>query len=99
MNDGGSKNRRQHFLPRHYLRQFCEVGDESIGVVRLDPLKIIERAGISRQCQESHFYRGSEGVDELLGLFEKDLSAILRRVASEKVMTTPEKTPNIAFSK
>jgi hypothetical protein len=69
--------RRQHFVPRHYLRQFGYSGTEQISVARIDPYHYVPKAAISRQCQEDYFYGDDGKLEDLLQLGETDMSPIL----------------------
>ncbi len=50
-----SENKRQHYVPKNYLREFSDDG-LSIGVYLVGTGKSIEAASISSQAQESFFY-------------------------------------------
>ncbi|XHR31119.1 MAG: DUF4238 domain-containing protein [Chthoniobacteraceae bacterium] len=75
-----SKNKHQHFVPQHYLRQFRVEGTKQICVMRLSPLKYIGLGAINRQCQEDYFYEGEgdKGLDQVLSLIEETLLLSLR---------------------
>jgi len=75
-------NKDQHFVPKHYLRQFQIPGKEKqICAARIEPLKLIVPCGIEGQCQEDYFYREDGNLDDLLRESEKDLAPILLRVS------------------
>lgn len=77
-----AENKNQHFIPRHYLREFaCDKDRKNISCVRIEPYKFIESAKISRQCQEDNFYDNDEGIDNFLKEVEK-LAFICRKVAN-----------------
>lgn len=72
--------KRDHFVPRHYLRQFRFQDTEQIAIARVDSFKFIGLGGISGQCQEDHFYERNEALNDLLGRGEDDLAPVLVEV-------------------
>jgi hypothetical protein len=72
--------REQHFVPRHYLRQFGYPGTERISLARIDPFKYAINASIGDQCKEDYFYGEDGEVDELIQIAENDLAPSLRTV-------------------
>lgn len=66
------ENRRQHYVPQNYLREFSSDG-ESIGVFLVDSGKCIDKAPINSQAQESYFY----GKDLELEKQLSDLESLL----------------------
>ena len=76
--------KRQHFLPRHYLRQFRFGEGEQVLASRIDPYRHIGPAGIDRQCQEDYFY-GDDGVlEDILKDFEDGAAPVLLDVVRER---------------
>ncbi len=59
-------NRRQHFVPQHYLRQFRVAGTDLIVVTRINPYTFVGEGPIKGQCQESYFYGKDSPTDALL---------------------------------
>ena len=72
--------REQHFVPRHYLRQFGYPGTERISLARIDPFKYAINASIGDQCKEDYFYGEDGEVDKLMQIAENDLAPALRTV-------------------
>ncbi len=72
--------RNQHYVPRHYLRQFGYPRTELISLARIDPYHFVPRAGIGDQCKEDYFYGEDGEVDELMQIAEQDLAPVLPSV-------------------
>ncbi len=72
--------KRDHFVPRHYLRQFRFGDTDQIAIARIDPFKIVGLGPISRQCQEDYFYEKNEALNDLLGRGEADIAPVLVEV-------------------
>ena len=83
-------NKSQHFVPQHYLRQFCIEGTKLISVARIDRLQFIERAAINGQCKQDYFYREDGQLDELLQQCEDDLAPVLVRVSQKGCFDSKE---------
>ena len=76
--------KRQHFIPRHYLRQFRFGEGEQVLASRIDPYRHIGPAGIDRQCQEDYFY-GDDGVlEDIFKDFEDGTAPVLLDVVRER---------------
>ena len=71
------KNKSQHFIPQHYLRQFCSESTKHICAARIFPYTFIPSASIAGQCQEDYFYREDGDLDQLLTKSESDLAPVL----------------------
>ena len=83
-------NKRQHFVPQHYLRQFRIEETKLTSVAKIDPLQFIERAAISGQCKEDYFYRDDGQLDELLQQCEDDLAPVLVQVSRKRCFDSKE---------
>ena len=83
------KNKRQHFVPRHYLRHFS-TGRDRIGVAALDPFRYIGVDVIKTHCQANHFYGKVDQIDDWLGSVERLSAPMLRRIATDMTMEGEE---------
>lgn len=85
-----SKNKRQHFVPQHYLRHFCESGQ--VGVAATDPFRYVGADTTRNQCQASYFYRqeDDDSVDEWLSGVESISAEVLKRISETRKMTDEE---------
>jgi hypothetical protein len=83
---------KDHYVPRHYLRQFSIAGSELIAVTTLSPHSFLGAKGIGGQCQEDDFEEGNAALGKLLGRSESDIAPVLVRVAQTKTFTEPELT-------
>lgn len=73
-----------HFVPRHYLRQFTINGSEFIVIANVSPYKFIGSKGIGGQCCDDDFYENNEALNKLLGTFENDLAPVLVQVTQKQ---------------
>ena len=67
------ENKRQHFVPQNYLREFSPDG-ESIGVYLVDTDNSIDKAPISSQAQEPYFYGKNLELEKQLSELESKLA-------------------------
>ena len=79
-----------HFIPRHYLRQFAIRSSELIAVATLSPYRFLGSKGIGGQCCEDNFYENNNALNELLGTSENDLAPVLTRVIKNQDFDTKE---------
>jgi len=90
--------KKQHYIPQFYLKKFSQDGE----YVYIYDKKVGEKGEIRYQttiqvAHENHFYtyrtkKGTkENLEDLLGQFEGDASAIIERVHQERKITPEEK--------
>ena len=78
-------NRNQHFVSKHYLRQFRIGETDTIWITKVNPLKMIGAGGIKGQCQDVYFYgRGDSKLDQMLKEIEDHVAPVLIKIASER---------------
>ena len=80
---GMPDNKRQHFVPQNYLREFSPDG-ESIGVFLVEHEKCIKKAPINSQAQESYFYGKSLELEKQLSELECLLAENRRTIFSNQ---------------
>lgn len=86
-----AQNKNQHFVPQHYLRQFCIKGTKNIATYRILPPLFIPSAPINKQCQKDYFYKNDEGVDPFLTGVETTIAPLLRQITEDRSYTPEEK--------
>jgi len=79
-----------HFVPRHYLRQFAVSGSEMIVVTSISPYRFLGPKGIGGQCCEDDFYENNSALNKLLGVSENDIAPVLVRVTKKQDFDTNE---------
>jgi hypothetical protein len=84
MSEKRFSTKRQHFVPRHYLRQFALRDSEQISCIRIDPYQFIKAAGISGQCQDDYFYGDDGALESLLSEDESEIAPMLVRAVREE---------------
>jgi hypothetical protein len=80
----------QHFVPRHYLRQFRIGTTEQIAMALVAPFRWIGAAGITGQCQHGEFYGKDSGIDRIYQDIEGAVSSPLRSICAKRTWTTDE---------
>lgn len=76
-----AERRRQHYVPRFYLRYFSSHPDrKTIGVYNLRRRLWIPHAGLKDQAYAVHFYGRDVGIENALAVIESEASKILMRM-------------------
>lgn len=65
--------KRQHFVPRHYLRHFAVAGTETVVIALIEPFRFVGSGGIKDQCKGDNFYE-EQGADDFMSKCEADLA-------------------------
>lgn len=89
---GVQKNdkRRQHYVPKFYLRNFSQ-NNKSIGLYRFIEGKIIERASIKDSFWKEYFYGEDASVENKLAEYERKWSNIISSVIEREQLPDNEK--------
>lgn len=74
-----NKKKRQHFVPRFYLKYFSKDG-KNIGAWHIKSKKYIPKSSISKQAQKNYFYSKEPELEKGLELIESRASIILKEV-------------------
>jgi hypothetical protein len=78
-----SKNRSQHFVPRHYLRRFSFDEGQRIRVLTIKNDKYIPEAGLKGQCARDYFYHTDPRIEENLGELEGKAEEYFKRITEQ----------------
>lgn len=81
---------KDHFVPKHYLRQFVVHGAEEIMVSKISPYRHVGKKGLGWACQQLDFYERDEAVNEIIWTCENDLAPVLVQVVKKEDFTVPE---------
>jgi hypothetical protein len=82
---------KDHFVPRHYLRQFAINGSkEMVAAVQICPYRFLGSKGIGGQCQQADFEEGDKKLGNLLKTSENDLAPVLVEVVKKETFTEPQ---------
>jgi Protein of unknown function (DUF4238) len=84
-------SKRDHFVPRHYLRQFRFRETDQIAIATIDPPKFVGLGSIDRQCQKDFFYEKDEALNDILWQSENDLAPALTRVTTKMDFDSKER--------
>lgn len=81
MNTQKNNKRRQHYVPKFYLRNFSE-NDKSVGIYRFKENKIIKYGSINENLWEEYFYGEDAVVENKLaeyeGIWDNIISTIIK---------------------
>ena len=82
---------KDHFVPRHYLRQFAIEGTtEMVAAARVSPYIFLGAKAIKAECQQVDFEEGDKKLSELLKTTENDIAPVLAAVVKKKNFAEPE---------
>jgi hypothetical protein len=79
-----------HFVPRHYLRQFTIGGSELITVAQISPLKFLGYKGIGGESCERDYYENDAGIEKTLQVSENDIAPVLAKINQAGNFSGPE---------
>lgn len=77
-------NKRQHYVPQYYLRQFRGDGSDRVLVCLIEPFRCVGLGGIKGQCQHDHFYGKDGAIDAMLWETETAIAPALYQVNSSE---------------
>ncbi|MEP6637328.1 MAG: DUF4238 domain-containing protein [Acidobacteriota bacterium] len=83
-------NKRQHFVPQHYLRQFRIGSTNQVAIATVEPCRVVGAGAINRQCQEDYFYGEDKALEHLLSQSESDIAPILAGLGAKLDFNGPE---------
>lgn len=81
-----SENKKQHYIPRYYLKGFSQDG-ESLYRYHLDDKKSSQK-GIGNLCQESYFYGKYPEIEKSLKEIENKQAPIIRKLIDSQSIET-----------
>ena len=81
-------NRRQHFVPRFYLRRFSTNG-KSINIWNIKREGAICNANLKNQCSGDYFYGKNLNVELALSTIEGRVAQILHSIEKTKCLPSP----------
>ncbi|HVU25431.1 MAG TPA: DUF4238 domain-containing protein [Opitutus sp.] len=83
-------NKRHHFVPQYYLKQFRADETNRILVCLVDPYRCVGLGAIKGQCKSDHFY-GKDGLtDALLQETERQIAPVLYATNKSEVASTEQ---------
>ena len=73
-------NKRHHYVPQYYLKQFRGDGTNRVLVTMVDPFRCAGMGSIKGQCQHDHFYGKAGSTDAMLQETEQAIAPALYTV-------------------
>lgn len=86
-----NEHKRQHYVPRSYLRQFAIPGTEerAISALRLDGWQHIQQVSIETTCQRPYFYGRDLAVEKVLQRIEGAAATVMKGVVAGRGVPEP----------
>jgi len=81
-----SKNRNQHFVPKHYLRRFSFDDGKRIRLLNLNSGKYVDEAPLKNQCSADHFYTENLAAEQMLTEIEGVAEDMFRKICDTEVV-------------
>ena len=81
------KNKRQHYVPQCYLRQFSGDNTDRVLVHLISPNRCVGLGPIKGQCKGDFFYGKSSPTDRMLTEAEQGIAPALYRIDSTRKIT------------
>lgn len=75
-----SGHKKQHYVPRFYLRNFSSSGGRSINIFNIKSRKKIIGGNLRNQCYEPFFYGNDLNVENALSEFECHAATVLDKI-------------------
>ena len=91
------KKKRQHFVPRFYLRNFSFAADERTNLIHVDRLESIPQVGIKGQCAEDYFYGKDPTVENALQEMEAVTATVIRTCIGRQRLPAAGSGDDFAF--
>ena len=86
------KKRRQHYVPRFYLKFFSWDDRKIINIYNISRKEIIFNAKLAKQCYEDYFYGKDLIIDNSLGTIEDVAPLIIKNIIHNKSTPAPSST-------
>ncbi|GMR63538.1 DUF4238 domain-containing protein [Bacillus sp. MN7755] len=82
-----SKKKKQHFVPRFYLKMFSNNLDQkTIGIFNVEREMFIAKGNLKNQAYKDYFYGKDGRIEDGLGKLEGEASKLFYKILSEKFM-------------
>lgn len=90
--------KKQHFVPRFYLKNFTN-NPKEIGVYNFKNKRLVKSSNLYNQCQKDFFYDNDNVIEKNLSVIEKDVSELLKKIIKDKSLSvlSNEELYNILF--
>jgi Protein of unknown function (DUF4238) len=72
------QNKRHHYVPRFYLRNFSSTGGQSIDIYNIRRGLIVNQGNLARQCYRDYFYGKTPAVEQHFAKIEANAANIIR---------------------
>lgn len=84
------ENKRHHYVPQYYLRQFRGDATERILVCLVTPYRCVGLGPLKGQCQRDHFYGREAPTDAMLQETERMIAPVLYTVHRQRAATAEQ---------
>ncbi len=81
MNTNNTDKKRQHYVPKFYLRNFSVEGNgKQIGIFNTNQELYIQNGALAKQAYMPFFYGKDGKIEDLLSLQEGEASSVIREI-------------------
>jgi hypothetical protein len=80
----GPKKKRQHFVPKFYLRNFSFDGGAQLHLIHAEDLRAIPEVGLKGQCYDDYFYGKEPMVENALENLEGVTAEVFRAIIAKQ---------------
>lgn len=87
-----AENKRQHFVPKFYLRNFAEPGGGAIGVYNIAARHIVRQAKLKTQAYRDYFYGKDGRAERWMGGIEGPASQVIAAIVATGKAPKPRST-------
>lgn len=78
------KKKRQHYVPKFYLRNFSFDGGNRLHLLHVETLRAIPRIGLKEQCHQDYFYGHDAVVENALQDMEGAAAKVFQAIITER---------------
>ena len=82
-------NRKHHYVPRFYLRNFAVTGGRRIHLFNIPSSRNVLNASLRNQCYSSRFYGDDPSIEHALAGIEGAAATVIRDILTTKRLPTP----------
>jgi Protein of unknown function (DUF4238) len=93
----GADNKKHHFVPQFYLRNFSE-DEKSIGIYNIASQRTITRANLGNQCYRDYFYGKTPEIEHALGDMEGSAAQVIKICLEAEAVPRPLSAEHIILS-
>lgn len=91
------KKKRQHFVPKSYLKYFSYDGGPRIHLIHLETLRPILAVGLKEQCYDNYFYGKDGKMETVFAPLEGENARVLNKIINDEKLPAPASPDDIVL--